>query len=1385
MSVRPGIQIKYKPVRTPTATQLSWVGSQGVINQRGWWPDLGTWPDAACANKGGAVLWGNRFVAVGSFANIGASARAGFAMWNRKTGVLLTDFTLAFTGGTPTALETDGTWLYLGGSFTAVAITIGSATVTTTGLTGLCRISYAGVVDTTWLPALSGGSGIVVIKYNRINASIYIAGASLFSVNGTTRNEVAEIPIASASPVVPTAWDPEPNGVVLAIEIDADNQKVYLGGNFTQLYGAAHVRLNRLTMTGAGAVDTWAPAPDAYVQCLALDPTSGYLFVGGTFANIGAAAVARNRAAGIDANGNAIAWNPNLNGQCNGIAVYRNIVVMGGTFTTVGGTGRNRLAAVGVDNALRVWDPNANGTVDQIILFDRTVYAIGEYTTIGTGLTSYAASVPYPIFTNTNTKYVAKTGSDGAAGTLGAPYLTIGFALAQLTAAFTFVVVLDSGTYGELLTITYAANEEGGLFAADGQVPVITQSRGAVPGTYGARATGRTKFSTGAAATFIYLSKQGNDGTGARGNAALPFLTPAGALGAAGRVANDTIQIQDSGVYGGIWAVGANAVTIQAAAGQTPILANTAAVAIHITMNANVTVNLYGVIVDETYSGAPGTMKCIQPSGNIDAYDCTFIGGAFENIGAHTVNVINCDFLKSSNEALIIGLATAFTMSNCHFGNCVLVNASVGVVCTEPSSATVASISNCTIENCQGALAAFQLIGNSGKIHTVTISGCIVQNNSGLPGPWKGFYVDVRGTSSNISVSNVLIDRVGSNGIYDISTLAGGAQKTYSAIVMTKCGQTDLLSTGGHAFYSLTNSLMSLINCVAIESAASGFFMSGATTSIQILDRCVSVNAGVSGFQVSQNGANGLVTLYSCLEGGSGSKTALDTSGSTGSVYVTNCIFQNDQSGTSGTYHLVTLEQHTITTGAPYTFSITPPNAGAFYSDKGVFYGSLGQVPLVKVASVTGQGMYSVTGAAYTLDEVTVGVLYFSYVYTTTVVTTATKPGGKATIIRDPLFLNAAVGGDENVGLSAVSSAIDYNVSSPSTQAYINAGVSNPLVLLSTSTKPFALDGLTFTGDLNFYDGVQIARNLAAAPFVSYCSFQGLGPQGLQVASGATVERSLFATNGIGLNISDAGCTINQCVGVQCDGAFIIVYAANNTVKRCTAFRCEYGQINLIAATDTVNQDNVYSGNYALDYQGAGPQTTSDIATIALGDSVSGSRRDPLYRTVKVAGVDLRLQTIEAGFPYDSPAKLLAHDGTDAGAYAFAYPPLVASWTLIDFATLGYNPHVIETMQEPVKPTEGNTFGLVTFSDAAGFKIKRVLTWEPTTPMPAAQALALIDLYTYGDGECQMSLDGGATFIPMRVIRSQQFTRTQLAGLYYTRDTVPEPVRSMVFIEST
>jgi hypothetical protein len=151
----------------------------------------------------------------------------------------------------------------------------------------------------------------------------------------------------------------------------------------------------------------------------------------------------------------------------------------------------------------------------------------------------------------------------------------------------------------------------------------------------------------------------------------------------------------------------------------------------------------------------------------------------------------------------------------------------------------------------------------------------------------------------------------------------------------------------------------------------------------------------------------------------------------------------------------------------------------------------------------------------------------------------------------------------------------------------------------------------------------------------------------------------------------------------------------------------------------------------------------------------------------------------------DSPAVGLASDGRDAGAYEMTYGPLDKTWTLVSFATSGWrNPNTYIRKVNPVKLAEVDTFGGSTRSTAIAFKREFPLNWDGDTDMPAAQLTALKAIYETGDGECQLSLDGGTTWIPVRVMRGTEFSYTEITGLPYSDDSVPTPVGEMVFRES-
>jgi hypothetical protein len=192
--------------------------------------------------------------------------------------------------------------------------------------------------------------------------------------------------------------------------------------------------------------------------------------------------------------------------------------------------------------------------------------------------------------------------------------------------------------------------------------------------------------------------------------------------------------------------------------------------------------------------------------------------------------------------------------------------------------------------------------------------------------------------------------------------------------------------------------------------------------------------------------------------------------------------------------------------------------------------------------------------------------------------------------------------------------------------------------------------------------------------------------------------------------------------------------------------------------------------------------------TIAGGPiaSLTGSRLDPLFRASHPA--DLRLSAIAAGFLFDSPAKGLVN-GQDAGAYVFAYPPLVTTWTVVDMGAAPggaqyRNPMHIKRKVIPVKLSHNELQGGALQSTAVAFPVEHVFTWDADGDMPAAQLADLQLVYNTGDGETGVVFDGSATYIATRVDRSQSFEFTELAGLTYSDTGVPRPLNQIVFRES-
>lgn len=159
--------------------------------------------------------------------------RHGLAAFDLRTGGLIGSFR-ADTDGPVRALATDGSTLYVGGSFGSVN---GSSTSRLAALdpdTGAVRSGWKAYV-------YSNVYGLSVAAGN-----LYVAG-SFNKFDGVAREKVAAVRLSDASL---TSFAPTVNATVLSVAASVDGTAVYIGGPYTSVNGQPAANLARLSTDG-------------------------------------------------------------------------------------------------------------------------------------------------------------------------------------------------------------------------------------------------------------------------------------------------------------------------------------------------------------------------------------------------------------------------------------------------------------------------------------------------------------------------------------------------------------------------------------------------------------------------------------------------------------------------------------------------------------------------------------------------------------------------------------------------------------------------------------------------------------------------------------------------------------------------------------------------------------------------------------------------------------------------------------------------------------------------------------------------------------------------------------------------------------------------------
>lgn len=143
-----------------------------------------------------------------------------------------------------------------------------------------------------------------------------------------------------------------------------------LGGGGSRINEVLHLKLALLNSDGS--VDgNFDPKPSSNVLSIAT-LANGQIIVGGSFGTIGGSVgFLRNRLAKLNSDGTVDAsYNPNVNADVEVIAVQADgKILIGGSFTEVGGIDRNRIARLNVDGSVdSSFEPNSNRRVKTIAL---------------------------------------------------------------------------------------------------------------------------------------------------------------------------------------------------------------------------------------------------------------------------------------------------------------------------------------------------------------------------------------------------------------------------------------------------------------------------------------------------------------------------------------------------------------------------------------------------------------------------------------------------------------------------------------------------------------------------------------------------------------------------------------------------------------------------------------------------------------------------------------------------------------------------------------------------------------------------------------------------------------------------------------------------------
>ncbi|MFL6100007.1 MAG: hypothetical protein ACJ71T_08660 [Actinomycetales bacterium] len=272
--------------------------------------------------------------------------------------------------GQVNALATDGTYVYLGGTFTSLTNPANGQLQTHAGL---ARINLAtGVADSTWNPAVVGQ--VDALAYRSSGGTLFVGG--LFSaVNGATRANLAAVSISGGGAL--SSFNPAPDDEVRALLLDGT--KLVVGGLFTTIAGDSQHRLARLDATSGANDSGFTPnVSGGGVFAVVRPPGSSAYAIGGGFTlinNVGHTFIGQVSAS----SGTGLSWAPSTvcppGVKCQALSLDANGTTL---FAAIAGPG-GQTAAYDLASGQRQWVVASDGNSQAVALYGGELYVGGHF----------------------------------------------------------------------------------------------------------------------------------------------------------------------------------------------------------------------------------------------------------------------------------------------------------------------------------------------------------------------------------------------------------------------------------------------------------------------------------------------------------------------------------------------------------------------------------------------------------------------------------------------------------------------------------------------------------------------------------------------------------------------------------------------------------------------------------------------------------------------------------------------------------------------------------------------------------------------------------------------------------------------------------------------